>query len=312
MTKKEQLDHIIFLNRYTGKKEKEQVLGEKWLRWTYGSVLGRMGLHLLFKRAIFSRFMGYLKNRKSSRKDIAPFVKEYGINMDEALLDIDDYASFNEFFFRKLKPGARPVSSKEGDVVFPADGRHMGWQDASKINHVFVKNQHFDLPALLDSEELGRIYANGTVVLSRLCPVDYHRYHFVADGVPGDTRLIKGPLASVSPYALRRRLAWLWTNKRVLTIMETQHFGRIVMLDVGATAVGSIIQTYQPLEPVKKGDEKGYFAFGGSTVMTFFEPGRIKLCDDLLAATNQGLELYARQGDLMGEAVHFTTSGTHP
>ncbi len=189
---------IFFLNRYTGEIEREKVMSESWMRWIYGSPLGRASLHLLFKRAFFSRLLGRLKDSPSSKKEIRPFVDEYGIDMEESLLGIDDFKSFNDFFYRKLKPGCRPLPAQEDAVVFPADARHMGWQNASETTGVFVKNQRFDLPALLGDRQLADLYAEGSIVLSRLCPTDYHRFHFSAAGLPGEPRLIAGPLASVS------------------------------------------------------------------------------------------------------------------
>lgn len=292
-------DPIKFYNRYTGEIEQEKILGEKYLRWVYGTVPGRVSLHVLIKRAIFSKLLGATKNSRRSAKTIPGFIKEYGINTDEVLKPLDEFEHFNDFFYRKLKPGARPLA--QGNVVvLPADGRHMGWQDAAEMQGAFVKGQKFDLPALLGSNELAEKYRHGTVVLSRLCPVDYHRFHFVAEGTPEPAKRIPGPLASVSPYCLRSKLAWLWTNKRELTMLHTERVGDVIQLAVGATGVGAIFQTYEAGKSVAMGDEQGYFAFGGSTVMTFFEPGKITPAEDILRNTAECRETYARQGDLLG------------
>lgn len=293
-------DSITFYNRYTGCMEQEKVMGERALRWVYGTPLGQLSLHLLLKRAIASRIMGWMKDSPRSARNLAQFVEEYGINMEEVARPVEDYCSFNDFFTRKLKPGARPVCGGN-TVALPADGRHSAWQDAAEISGVFVKGQRFDLPALLGSAELAEKYAHGTVVISRLCPVDYHRYHFVASGTPEAPHRIPGPLASVSPYCLRRRLAWLWTNKRELTVLHTDSVGDVLSLAVGATGVGAIHQTYTPGSRVEKADEQGFFAFGGSTVMTFFEPGRVKLAEDIRRNSANCVETYARQGDLLAE-----------
>lgn len=293
---------IRFYNRYTGRVEQEKVMGERALRWVYGSHLGRLSLHLLIKRALFSRMLGALKDTRRSARTLPDFVREYGINTEEMALPLENYISFNDFFARKLRPGARPICAGN-TVAFPADARHSGWQDASAMQGVFVKGQRFDLPALLGSYELAERYAHGSIVLSRLCPVDYHRFHFPAAGVPEAPRLIPGPLASVSPHCLRHKLAWLWTNKRELTCLHSPRLGRVLLLAVGATGVGAIHQTYTPGRPVAKGEEQGYFSFGGSTVMTFFEPGRVQLADDLLEHTVDCLETFARQGDCMGRIL---------
>jgi len=130
--------------------------------------------------------------------------------------------------------------------------------------------------------------------------VDYHRFHFPVAGVPGNARLINGPLYSVNPLALRDRLAILWENKRFVTEIETEQLGKVLMLEIGATNVGSVHHTFVPTRPVEKGEGKGYFAFGGSATFTFFEPGRVDLADDLLEQSRQQRELYAKVGDRMG------------
>ncbi len=276
------------------------MLGEAALRWVYGSHLGRLSLHVLIKRGIFSRLLGWSKNRATSRRDIAPFIEQYGINIEEALESPDSFGSFNEFFYRKLKAGARPLCA-EGCVALPADARHQAWQDASQMEGVFVKGQRFDLAALLGSEELAQRYAKGSIVLSRLCPVDYHRFHFPLAGVPAAPRRIAGALASVSPYCLRTQLSWLWNNKRDLTVLSTEAAGDVLLLPIGATGVGAIHHTYEPNVAVDRGAEQGYFAFGGSTVMSFYLPGRVAIAQDLLENTQRGYETFARQGDVLGE-----------
>ncbi len=293
-------DGISYINRYTGEVEQEQVLGEKALRWVYGTTLGRLSLHALIKRACFSKLLGWLKSRPASKKDIEPFVQSFGIKMEESVKQLGEFSSFNDFFYRKLKAGARPLCG-EGQVALPADARHSAWQNAAEMEGVFVKGQKFDLPALLGSEELAARYEQGSVILSRLCPLDYHRFHFPLTGVAEAAQLIPGPLASVSPYCLSQNLSWLWTNKRELTILHTEEAGDVLLLAVGATGVGSIFQTYEAGAPLQKGDEQGYFAFGGSTVMTFFLPNRVQIAEDLLANTAEGIETFARQGDVLGQ-----------
>lgn len=290
---------IIFQHRYTGKTEREKVLGEATLRWIYGTHTGQLALHLLLKRAFVSRLMGWWKNRTWSARHLDRFVEEYGIDMSESARPLEDFKSFNDFFTRTLKPGARPVCAA-GQIALPADARHSAWKDAADISDTFVKGQRFDLPALLGDAVLAERYAHGAVLLSRLCPTDYHRYHFPEAGVPEPAHRIPGPLASVSPYCLRRRLAWLWTNKRELTVLHTDTVGDILILAVGATGVGAIEQTYEPNRAVEKGQEQGYFAFGGSTIMLFFEPGRVQPAADLLENTAQGRETYAHMGDIFG------------
>ena len=296
-------DTIEFFNRYSGRIETERVYGLGWLRFIYGNPLGLLTLELVAKRAWFSRWYGWRMNRPASRAKIAPFIAEYGLDVGEFQKRPEEFASFNDFFYRQLKPGARPVDAAPESLVFPADGRHLGLPDLSRVDGIFVKGQRFDLTTLVGDAALAERFRHGAAVMSRLCPVDYHRFHFPAAGVPSEPRLINGPLYSVSPLALRRNVAYLWQNKRVLTRLETRDFGLVLLLEIGATNVGSIVQTFTPGKAVAKGEEKGCFEFGGSSTIVLFEPGRVKLADDLVANTQQCRELYARVGDRLGR--HF-------
>ena len=292
-------DVIKFFNRYTGQVEQEQVYGAGWMRWTYGNPLGRLALEAFIKRPFFSRWYGWRMNRPASRRKVIPFIRDFGVDVSEFAAAPETFRTFNEFFFRRLKPGARPIAPDPA-VVFPADGRHLGFPDASKIDGVFVKGQRFELAQLLGDAQLAARYADGPLVLSRLCPVDYHRFHFPLAGTPSATQQLNGPLYSVNPVALRRHLAYLWENRRTLTRLATEKLGTVLLLEIGATNVGSIVQTFEPGRRVAKGEEKGYFQFGGSSTLLLFEPGRVRLADDLVAQSRNGRELYARVGDRLG------------
>lgn len=294
---------IQFYHRSRQRLETEQVYGEKWLRWAYDTPAGRATIGLFGKRALFSRWYGWRMSRPKSRERILPFIERYGVDADEALKSPDAFTHFNDFFSRELKPQARPIDPDPRTVIFPADGRHMGWQNASQTDRVFVKGQRFDLPALLGDAALAERYREGTLALSRLCPVDYHRFHFCVAGVPGSPRLIDGPLYSVSPIALRRRLDFMWTNRRAITRIDSPQFGQVVQIEIGATCVGSIVQTYVAGQPVAKGAPKGTFLFGGSSTITLFEPGAVTLAADLTEQTNAGYELYALMGEKLGSGA---------
>ena len=297
------MDQIVYFDRYQNEPCVEKVYGDQALRWSYGTVAGRISLNLLVKRAIFSHWYGWRMDQPKSRLRIAAFVQQYGLDASEFVRGIEDFGSFNEFFFRQLKPESRPIDSNPLSVVFPADGRHLCVPDLSQNDGLFVKGEMFDLATLLQDADLTKRYADGSLLLSRLCPVDYHRFHFPCAGIPGATRLINGPLLSVNPIALCQNISILATNKRCLTQLETEAFGKVLVMEIGATCVGSIVQTYQAGAPVSKGDEKGYFRFGGSSTITIFERGRIQFDADLVQNSAKHQELYARVGDHMGRAA---------
>lgn len=289
---------IKFYNRYTGAMETEQVYGEGFLQWAYGNPLGKIALHSFVKRPFFSKWYGRRMDQPASQSKVLPFIDDYQMDAAEFADAPESYSTFNEFFYRKLRETARPVA--DSPIVFPADGRHLGFPNIDEIDGFFVKGQKFDLDALLDNEALCEQFRGGSLVLSRLCPVDYHRFHFPVSGTPNNTKLINGPLFSVSPIALGRNLSYLWQNKRTITRIETETLGSVLMMEIGATCVGSILQTYSPNKPIERGNEKGYFAFGGSSTITVFESGKVELADDLLANSAKQIETYARMGDAMG------------
>ncbi|MBL9201500.1 MAG: phosphatidylserine decarboxylase [Opitutaceae bacterium] len=291
---------IRFFHRQKKAFETERVLGERWMRLAYENPVGRLLVWGLIRRAWFSRWYGHKMRKPASALRVLPFISAYDIDVDEFAKSPFDYKSFNEFFYRALKPGARPIAEGEKVAVFPADGRHLAFSDVESADGFYVKGAKFTLAELLCDAALAEKFAGGAMLISRLCPVDYHRFHFPVAGVPGDARLIGGWLYSVSPIALRRRIRYLVENKRVVTLVESPQFGTVAIIEVGATNVGSIQQSFVPGRAVAKGDEKGLFAFGGSCVITLFQRGRIRCDADVLEQSAQQMETYARMGERLG------------
>ncbi|MEI6714669.1 MAG: archaetidylserine decarboxylase [Verrucomicrobiota bacterium] len=296
-------DPIRFYNRYTQTTQTELVYGEAWLRWTYESVLGRFSTWALVKRSAFSRWYGWRMDQPSSAERVLPFIQDYDLNVAEFARSPDEFKTFNEFFYRELKPGARPIAPGEEVAVFAADGRHLAFPDVDEADGFYVKGMKFTLAELFCDPALAEEFRGGSMVISRLCPVDYHRFHFPVAGRPGAPRILNGDLFSVSPIALRKNVGYLVQNKRALTLIEDTRFGRVAMFEVGATCVGTIKNVFQPGSPVVKGAEKGFFTFGGSCVITVFAKGRIRFADDLVEQSRHQIETYARMGDVLGEVL---------
>lgn len=291
---------IHFYHRYKRVVEEERVFGEGWIRFAYENPGGRFFVWAVARRAWFSKWYGYKMNKTASSLQIMPFIAKYDLDVDEFVKSPFDYKTFNEFFYRALKPEVRPIAAGEEIATFPADGRHLAFQDIESAAGFYVKGSTFSFAELLGDAAVAEKFAGGAMLISRLCPVDYHRFHFPVSGIPGEPRLINGWLYSVSPLALRRRLQYLVENKREVTLIESPQFGTVASVEVGATNVGSIRQSFVPGRAVRKGDEKGFFAFGGSCVITIFQRGRIKFDADILAQSAQQLEMYAKFGDRLG------------
>jgi phosphatidylserine decarboxylase len=234
---------------------------------------------------------------KLSVSKVQPFIEQYEMDMSPYILPENGWTSFNDFFYRKIKPEFRPIG--EG-LVSPADGRVLAFQEISDVQKFFIKGAEFDVKSFLQDEKLAKKYAGGSMVIVRLAPVDYHRYHFPATGKVGSDTVIKGSYYSVSPLALRKSLRIFLENQRAYCLQETEQFGTVLIADVGATLTGSIINTYTANSLVKKGDEKGHFAFGGSTTVLLIEKGKVSLSDDIRRNTKAGFETYLKMGETIG------------
>lgn len=301
---------IVYIDRLTGKKEEEQVYGKLALEFLYGDswwsrIFGRILLPLLVKFPYFSQWYGFLQNRPSSARKIRPFIEKYHIEVSEFLNPVESFCSFNDFFCRKLRPEARPLVRGKYTAIIPADGRFLFYQDVSLVDGFVVKGKKFGLEALLGNRGLSEVYKKGAMVIGRLCPVDYHRFHFPCDGIPGESKLLNGYLSSVNPLALKKNVNTFTENKRFLCEIETKYFGRVLMIEIGATNVGSISQIYNSKTSYVKGDEKGFFAFGGSSLILLFEPERILFDEDLLRLSQNHVEVKCLLGQSLGCASFF-------
>jgi len=289
------METIKYIERASGEIQTENVPGEGILKWLYASATGKAALHLLFKRKVVSALGGWYMNTKLSAKRIPEFVSEHQINLNEfEISDLNQFETFNQFFYRKLKKDARPIGE---NVVSPADGKILAFQTMKDVTTFFVKGSEFTLNSFLRNDTLAKKYEDSAMAIIRLAPADYHRFHFPASGKVSESIPIKGHYFSVSPLALQGSLDIFCENYREYCTLETKDYGDILISDVGATMVGSIIQTYKANSEIQKGDEKGYFAFGGSTLVLLFEKGKIVFDSDLISNTKKGFETTIRMGE---------------
>lgn len=302
------MQKIKILNRETKQLEVEQVYGRAALEFLYGSstvskVLGKWLLPLIVRWPFCSWLYGLLQSTSWSARKIQPFIEKYQMDATEFLEPVDSFSSFNAFFYRKLKSQVRPIEEKEDHAIIPADGRYLFYQDISKADGFIVKGKTFSLHDLLKNDELAKSYERGSMVIARLCPTDYHRFHFPCAGTSKKPQLINGYLSSVNPLALKQNVSILTENKRFLTRLFTRNFGQILYIEVGATNVGSIHHTFISGEEFKKGEEKGYFSFGASALILLFEPNRIIFDEDLLQASSSHQEIKCLFGQPMGRKL---------
>lgn len=290
------MEPLLVIDRKSGEKVEEEIFGGSAIRYLYG----KGWLAGLLRRASgrfswISTLFGLWQRQKWTKKNVAPFIKRFHIDTSE--FEKQEFSSFNDFFIRKLKPQCRPIA--DTSAIIPADGRYRFFPVTQEP--LFVKGSSFDLAELLQDEMLAKQFQGGGCVTGRLCPTDCHRFYFPIDCIPGEPRLIHGPLFSVNPIAVKKNLRYLTQNKRYVTELASEVFGKVVFLEVGATNVGSIHQTYRPGKPVNKGDEKGFFSFGGSALIILFEPGAILFSKDLLHFLKESdLEVLCKIGHPLG------------
>lgn len=294
---------IKFYNRKTKEYEIEKVAGDKYLKWVYTSPVGKSLTELFIKKKLFSNLYGRYCDSKYSAKKIDAFIKDFDIDMSLCENPSIKFSNFNEFFIRKLSKESRPVSTDKNILVSPGDGRLSAYENIDLDNIVQVKGFTYSLRELLKDDKVAKEYEGGTCLILRLCPTDYHRFHFVDDGVCGETKKISGRYYSVNPIALERIPKLFCENKREWSIFKSENFGEIIHVEVGATCVGTIIQTYTPGQKVKKGDEKGYFKFGGSTTILFLKKDKVKIDEDIVYQTTLGIETKVIMGENIGRIL---------
>jgi len=293
-------EKIQIFNRKNQKTEIERIMGEAPMRKLYGTRLG-LQLARILSTPWMSQVYGKYQASGRSKKAIPQFIETFQIPMEE--FEVQNYPSFNDFFIRKFKPGQRNFPTSPKDLGAPAEGRYFAFESITDTTPLPIKGVTLNVRSLLGEYKDTVIFQGGPGFIARLCPVDYHRFHFPDSGKILRQERLPGPLHSVNPIALKAKGDILFTNERFLSILETENFGKIAYLEVGALCVGRIVQSHAPQGPFKRGDEKGYFLFGASTVIMVGEPGRWKLDLDLIERTKQGVETLVRLGDKIASSA---------
>lgn len=297
--------NIIVQDRQTG-----QLIDERM------SVYIRLGMRLIYKGmrtgiqsktakkilANMSRKQGRRFDSELSAREIPAFIKFHKLDMSEVLEPIENFKTFNEFFYRKLKPGSRPCDSPENEqvAVSPADCRMMAFPTIDDATNIWIKGTEFSIPKLLDDADEAKAFEGGALAIFRLAPQDYHRYHSPVDGTITKIHQVEGQYYTVNPMAIRTTLDVYGDNKRDVVYMDTKAFGKVAIVCIGAMMVGSIKLTANVGDYLARTDELGYFAFGGSTLVVLFEKNTMIFDDDLVENANTSLETLVRVGSHIG------------
>jgi phosphatidylserine decarboxylase len=213
-----EISPIRYIDRQSGEIKTEKVAGEKWLVWLYNNPIGELSLHTLVKRKFMTSWYAGMMDSPSSVDKIGPFVKDYDVDLSIARKQ--EFSSFNDFFTRKLKPEFRPVDNDSNDIVSPADGKVLAYKNISKQDFI-VKGYRFNVREFLNNEDLAEKYENGSLMLFRLCPVDYHRFHFPVTGNISCRTAVDGDYYSVNPIAIKKIVEVFCENKREYVTIST-------------------------------------------------------------------------------------------
>lgn len=268
---------------------------DRMLEWMYGTPIGRVLVKLMIRPRV-SRAAGWLLDRRISALAVGPFIRKNRISM----VDFEErrFTSFNDFFTRRLKPGRRPVDREACHLIAPCDSKLTVYPIEPDFRF-WVKGTEYTLGGLLQNEVLARNFLGGTLLLFRLTVGDYHRYAYPDDGFIGQSVRIQGVYHTVNPAAASRYPIYR-ENTREYALLKSENFGTILQMEVGAAMVGRIVNGPGERQVVR-GEEKGRFEFGGSTVILLLQKDAAALDADIVQNTREDVETVVQLGQRIGE-----------
>jgi phosphatidylserine decarboxylase len=291
---------LVYYDRERSAFRTEKVYAHGLLHWLYNTRSGGLLAWLLVGSPLPSWLWGALHRMRWSVRRIPAFVERMEIDMSESELGVADFRSFQDFFVRAWREGARSICAEPGVLVAPVDGKVLAYPRVEARATFRIKRATFDLDGLLRDPALAETFAGGSMVICRLGLADFHHTRFPDSGTPGTPRSIPGRYHAGGPYAERGLVPFFAENHRMVTPFDSDHFGPMAIVEVGALTVGSIRQAFAPGARVEKGAPKGWFELGGSTVVLLFRAGAIALDPDLCALTAREIECFVRMGEPLG------------
>ncbi|WP_195978339.1 phosphatidylserine decarboxylase [Blautia luti] len=274
-------------------EENEQ---DKFLRHLYNDRGGRLCLRVLVQPFV-SKMAGVFLNTGLSARFVPGFVEKNRIDL--GVYEKQKFSSWNDFFTRRIREGERPIDERKNILVSPCDGKLSVYR-IGEGSRFFIKDTEYTVEQLLRNKKLADRYLGGYAMVFRLTVDDYHHYCYVADGEKSVNVTLPGVYHTVNPAA-NEVFPIYRENAREYTLLKTKEFGTILMMEVGAMMVGKITNLWRGTCGVKKGQEKGRFEFGGSTIILLLQHGKVRLDHDLLENTEEGYETIVKMGERIGE-----------
>ena len=281
-------------NRKKGIYEETAQYGGNLLNILYNHPLGRLLIKVVI-HPIFSRINGWYNSTFFSKKKIQPFIQDYDICMDD--FEPTEYRSFNDFFTRRIKEGKRQIDFTPENLVSVADSKLMLYP-IEQNNLIQIKGVEYTLSELVGNKINLDSFEGGHCMVFRLTMDDYHRYMYMDNGKLLKQYKIKGRLHTVSSISKAHKI--YRENTRVVNLLETQNFGEVICIEVGALLVGKIIN--HPVTDFERGMEKGYFELGGSTIIVLFKKDCVELDKDIVKECLKDIEVKVQMGEKIGEA----------
>lgn len=269
---------------------------EKALSFLYESVPGRVCLKLVNRRSA-ARLVGRYMNSRFSRKKIKKFIIKNDIDM--SLYEEKRYSNYNQFFTRKLKPEHSKICMEGRALISPCDAKLRVYRINSD-SVFFIKGSPYDVNELLKNKALAEEFRGGLCLVFRLTADNYHRYCYFDDGEKGENIFIRGVLHTVNPISLDK-YNFYKQNCREYTVMNTKNFGKAVQVEIGAMLIGRIVNAHGPCR-YRRGEEKGVFEFGGSTIALLLKKDAAVIDGDIMANSFEGIETVVHMGERIGEA----------
>ena len=267
----------------------------KTLELLYNTIPGRLMLYPLISKPV-SDLAGRFLDSSFSRIFIGPFVKVHSIRLND--FELDDIGSFNDFFCRRLKEGKRVIDREPNVLISPCDGLLSTYR-IDDDTRLLVKQSRLHVRSLLRDKKLADHFRGGYALVFRLCVDHYHRYVYFDSGSKYEDRHIRGVYHTVQPVALAGYPVFI-ENTRDYSVIDTESFGRCVQMEVGAMLVGRIVNEVKSHARVLRGEEKGHFEYGGSTVIVLIPKGRAELRDDIKKTIGTAEEIPVLMGEKIG------------
>ena len=292
---------IEFWNRRRQTQETESVYGSAGVSLLYGNPLGFALTNALLVRKSVSQLYGAFQGSRLSIRKISSFVEKFGVNMGD--FEPGPYQSFNDFFVRRFRAGKRVFPADLHTMGAFAEARYLAFAGLQPDSILPIKGLKLDASDVLGNTPGKERFAGGPCLLARLCPVDYHRFHFPDAGRIVHWHNETGKLHSVNPLALARKPDLFLANERQVSLLQTDQFGLLAYVEVGALMVGRIVHSHPLERAFRRGDEKGYFLFGASTVIVYGEKGTWTPEPDLLKHTAEGREVLVELGQPVARSL---------